>query len=216
VHQDASPEPWHRGAPPTRFTLTQPRRTARWLLCSPPSEEPARIRHLRDEPQVARALRQAAVVTPAPAEFRLRPERRSERATCLCLGQLAKMDEARHPSSDPARREVDTAPRDGGPLALGEIEAALRRIRLCVEVAEDLAELLTVALAAVGGEANHEVRSAGNEPTERRRRDPACLRRLTPLGSRTRVSRCDSRAGRKKRARGVRGRGAGERRPGRR
>jgi hypothetical protein len=31
-------------------------------------------------------------------------------------------------------------------LALGEIEAALRRIRLCVEVAEDLAELLTVAL----------------------------------------------------------------------
>jgi len=72
------------------------------------------------------------------------------------------MDEARHPSSDPARREVDAALRDGAPLALGEIEAALRRIRLCVEVAQDLAELLTVALAAVGGAANHEGEERGS------------------------------------------------------
>jgi hypothetical protein len=79
----------------------------------------------------------------------------------LCLRQLAKMDEARHLSSDPARREVDAAPRDGAPLVLSEIEAALRRIRLGVEVVEDLAVLLTVALAAVGGEANHEGEERG-------------------------------------------------------
>jgi hypothetical protein len=71
------------------------------------------------------------------------------------------MDEARHLSSDPARREVDAAPRDGAPLVLSEIEAALRRIRLGVEVVEDLAVLLTVALAAVGGEANHEGEERG-------------------------------------------------------
>lgn len=71
------------------------------------------------------------------------------------------MDEARRLSSDPARREVDAAPRDGAPLVLSEIEAALRLIRLGVEVVEDSAVLLTVALAAVGGEANHEGEERG-------------------------------------------------------
>jgi hypothetical protein len=81
----------------------------------------------------------------------------------LCLRQLATMDEARHLSSDPARREVDAASRDGAPLVLNEIEAALRRNRLGVEVVEDSAVLVTVALAAVGGETHYEVRNAGNE-----------------------------------------------------
>ena len=44
---------------------------------------------------------------------------------------------------------------------LSEIEIALRRIHLGVEVVEDSAELRTVALAAVGGAANHEGEERG-------------------------------------------------------
>jgi hypothetical protein len=72
------------------------------------------------------------------------------------LRQLAHTAEARHLSSDPARRQVDAAPRDGASLVLSESETALRRNRLGDEVVKDSAVLLTVALAAVGGEANHE------------------------------------------------------------
>ncbi len=84
---------------------------------------------------------------------------REQRA--LCLRQLAKMDRARHLSSDPARREVDAAPRDGAPSMLSEIEVALRRIHLGVEVVEDSAALRTVTLAAVGGVASHEGEERG-------------------------------------------------------
>jgi hypothetical protein len=79
----------------------------------------------------------------------------------LCLRQLAKMDEAGHLSADPVRRDGDAAPRTGAALVVSEIEAALRRILLGVEVVEESAELLTVALDAVGGEANHEGEERG-------------------------------------------------------
>lgn len=46
------------------------------------------------------------------------------------LDQLAKLDEARQPPSDPVRREVDATLRDAARLVLTDIEAALRRIEL--------------------------------------------------------------------------------------
>ena len=73
----------------------------------------------------------------------------------LCLRQLAKMDEARHLSSDPARREADATPRDGANVGAQRDPGRLAANPTGCRSGRRLGGTRNGGSSAFGGGANH-------------------------------------------------------------